>query len=151
MLIQFFDVQPFIASLAGMFAARGLAFLVSLSSIKVEDPAILWLQTKLFYIDGWFLSPTGIIALLVVARRRARAAFTRFGRTIYAIGGNEQSARLMGLPVVRTKLLAYVDQRHLRRSGRASSSPPTRVPATRSTASAPSSTPSRRSSSAARC
>ncbi len=34
--------------------------------------------------------------------------FTRFGRTIYAIGGNEQSARLMGLPVVRTKLLAYV-------------------------------------------
>ena len=66
MLIQFFDVQPFIASLAGLFAARGLAFLISLSSIKVEDPAILWLQTKLFYIDGWFLSPTGIIALLVV-------------------------------------------------------------------------------------
>ena len=35
-------------------------------------------------------------------------AYTRFGRTIYAIGGNEQSARLMGLPVVRTKLLAYM-------------------------------------------
>ena len=66
-LIQFFDVQPFIASLAGMFAARGLAFLISLSSIKIEDPAILWLQTKLFYIEGWFLAPTGIIALLVVA------------------------------------------------------------------------------------
>jgi ribose/xylose/arabinose/galactoside ABC-type transport system permease subunit len=107
-LIQFFDVQPFIASLAGMFAARGLAFLVSLSSIKIEDPAILWLQTKLFYIEGWFLAPTGIIALLVVAAGAIVLHSTRFGRTIYAIGGNEQSARLMGLPVVRTKLLAYV-------------------------------------------
>jgi len=107
-LIQFFDVQPFIASLAGMFAARGLAFLVSLSSIKVEDPVILWLQTKLFYIDGWFLSPTGIIAIGVVIAGALVLQFTRFGRTIYAIGGNEQSARLMGLPVVRTKLLAYV-------------------------------------------
>lgn len=107
-LIQFFDVQPFIASLAGLFAARGLAFLVSLSSIKVEDPFVLWLQTKLFYIDGWFLSPTGIIALLVVAAGALVLQYTRFGRTIYAIGGNEQSARLMGLPVVRTKLLAYV-------------------------------------------
>jgi simple sugar transport system permease protein len=107
-LIQFFDVQPFIASLAGMFAARGLAFLVSLSSIKVEDPGILWLQQKLFNIDGWFLAPTGIIALLVVAAGALVLQFTRFGRTIYAIGGNEQSARLMGLPVVRTKLLAYV-------------------------------------------
>jgi simple sugar transport system permease protein len=107
-LIQFFDVQPFIASLAGMFAARGLAFLVSLSSIKIEDPVILWLQKKLFLIEGWFLAPTGIIALLVVAAGALVLHFTRFGRTIYAIGGNEQSARLMGLPVVRTKLLAYV-------------------------------------------
>ncbi len=107
-LIQFFDVQPFIASLAGMFAARGLAFLVSLSSIKIEDPVILWLQTKLFLIEGWFLAPTGIIALAVVVAGALVLHFTRFGRTIYAIGGNEQSARLMGLPVVRTKLLAYV-------------------------------------------
>jgi galactofuranose transport system permease protein len=107
-LIQFFDVQPFIASLAGMFAARGLAFLVSLSSIKIEDPAILWLQTKLFYVGGWFLAPTGVIAIGVVVAAALVLHFTRFGRTIYAIGGNEQSARLMGLPVVRTKLLAYV-------------------------------------------
>jgi len=107
-LIQFFDVQPFIASLAGMFAARGLAFLVSLNSIKVEDPAILWLQTKLFTIEGWYLSPTGIIAILIVIAGWLVLQYTRFGRTIYAIGGNEQSARLMGLPVIRTKLLAYV-------------------------------------------
>jgi simple sugar transport system permease protein len=106
-LVQFFGVQPFIASLAGMFAARGLAFLIDLDSIKVEDPAILWLQAKLFYVEGWYLSPTGILAIAVVVVGALVLQYTRFGRTIYAIGGNEQSARLMGLPVVRTKLLAY--------------------------------------------
>ena len=43
-LVQYFDVQPFIASLAGLFLARGLAFVVSLESIKVEDPVVLWLR-----------------------------------------------------------------------------------------------------------
>ena len=42
-LVQYFEVQPFIASLAGLFLARGLAFVVSLESIKVEDPILLWL------------------------------------------------------------------------------------------------------------
>ncbi len=109
-LVQFFDVQPFIASLAAMFAARGLAFMVSLSSIKVEDPAILWLQsTRLQGAPGTFyLTPTGILALTVVLIGILVLQYTRFGRTVYAIGGNEQSARLMGLPVVRTKLLVYV-------------------------------------------
>lgn len=109
-LVQYFNVQPFIASLAAMFAARGLAFMVSLSSIKVEDPAILWLQSTRIQaqVGSWFITPTGILALLVVVIGSIVLAYTRFGRTIYAIGGNEQSARLMGLPVVRTKLLAYV-------------------------------------------
>ncbi|GAA5026340.1 sugar ABC transporter permease YjfF [Microbacterium fluvii] len=109
-LVQYFDVQPFIASLAAMFAARGLAFMVSLSSIKVEDPAILWLQSTRLQtgVGGWYITPTGIIALLTVLAGALVLAYTRFGRTIYAIGGSEQSARLMGLPVVRTKLLAYV-------------------------------------------
>ncbi len=109
-MVQYFDVQPFIASLAAMFAARGLAFMVSLSSIRVEEPAILWLQSTRIQAGpgSWFITPTGIIALLVVVVGALILAYTRFGRTIYAIGGNEQSARLMGLPVVRTKLFAYV-------------------------------------------
>ena len=107
-LVQYFDVQPFIASLAGLFLARGLAFVVSLSSIKVEDPAILWLQSTRFQLAGWYITPTGIIALLVVAIGVYVMQWTRFGRTIYAIGGSEQSARLMGLPVARTKVLVYV-------------------------------------------
>lgn len=107
-LVQYFDVQPFIASLAGLFLARGLAFVVSLSSIRVEDPAVLWLQSTRFRLGDWYITPTGIIALLIVAIGVLVMQWTRFGRTIYAIGGSEQSAHLMGLNVARTKVLVYV-------------------------------------------
>ena len=107
-LVHYFDVQPFIASLVGMMLARGLAFVVSLRSIKIEEPAILWLQSSRFKLGDWYITPTGIIALLVVVIGVLVLQYTRFGRTIYAIGGNEQSARLMGLPVARTRVLVYV-------------------------------------------
>ncbi|ROR66816.1 ABC transporter permease subunit [Agrococcus jenensis] len=107
-LVQYFDVQPFIASLAGLFLARGFAFVVSLSSIRVEDPVVLWLQSTRLRIGDWYLTPTGIIALLVVAIAAAVLRWTRFGRTVYAIGGSEQSARLMGLAVGRTKVIVYL-------------------------------------------
>lgn len=101
-------MQPFIASLAGLFLGRGLAYVVSLSSIKVEDPAILWLQSTRIRLGEWYITPTGIIALLVVIVGALVMQFTRFGRTVYAIGGNEQSARLMGLNIARTKVAVYV-------------------------------------------
>jgi galactofuranose transport system permease protein len=107
-LVQYFHVQPFIASLGGLFLARGLAFVVSLQSIKVEDPAILWLQQTRFRLDHLYITPTGILALLTVAVAAVVLHLTRFGRTIYAIGGSESSARLMGLAVARTKVTAYV-------------------------------------------
>lgn len=107
-LVQYFGVQPFIASLAGLFLARGLAFVVSLSSIRVEDPAVVWLQRTRFSVAGWYITPTGIIALLTVAVAFYVLVWTRFGRTVYAIGGGEQSARLMGLNVARTKVMVYV-------------------------------------------
>lgn len=107
-LVQYFQVQPFIASLAGLFLARGLAFVVSLSSIRVEDPAVLWLQRTRFTVGEWYITPTGIIALATVALGFFVMQWTRFGRTVYAIGGSEQSARLMGLKVGRTKVLVYV-------------------------------------------
>ena len=107
-LVQYFDVQPFIASLAGLFLARGLAYIVSTRSIKVENDAVLWLQSTRIHIGTWYITPTGILALLVVAIGAFVMQFTRFGRTIYAIGGNEQSARLMGLNIARTKVAVYV-------------------------------------------
>jgi simple sugar transport system permease protein len=108
-LVNYFDVQPFIASLAGMFLARGLCFVVSLEAIQVKDTTVLGLQSvKLGDPVNWYITPTGIIALLVIVVAAWVLGFTRFGRTVYAIGGNEQSARLMGLPVARTKVLVYV-------------------------------------------
>lgn len=107
-LIQVFDVQPFIASLVGMFAARGAAFLINLNSVKVETESVLWLQTYRIKLGDFYLTPTGILALLVVLIAFLVLQFTRFGRTVYAIGGAEQSARLMGLHVARTKILVYV-------------------------------------------
>jgi galactofuranose transport system permease protein len=107
-LVQYFDVQPFIASLAGLFLARGLAFVVSLESIRVENDSVLWLQTTRYRFGEWYITPTGILALLVAALGAFVMQFTRFGRTVYAVGGNEQSARLMGLAVARTKVMVYV-------------------------------------------
>lgn len=107
-LVQYFNVQPFIASLAGLFLGRGLAYLVSLASIKVEDSSTLWLQSTRFSFGGWYITPTGIIALLTVAIAAFVLHLTRFGRTVYAIGGNENSARLMGLKVARVKVAVYV-------------------------------------------
>lgn len=107
-LVQYFNVQPFIASLAGLFLGRGLAFVVSLESIRVEDPVVLWLQSTRFRFGDWYITPTGIIALLVVLIGAIVMQFTRFGRTVYAVGGSESSAHLMGLKVARTKVLVYV-------------------------------------------
>jgi simple sugar transport system permease protein len=107
-LVQYFDVQPFIASLAGLFLARGLAFVVSLESIRVENDAVLWLQSTRYRFGEWYITPTGIIAIAVAAVGAFVMQYTRFGRTVYAVGGNEQSARLMGLAVARTKVLVYV-------------------------------------------
>ncbi|WP_297082590.1 ABC transporter permease subunit [uncultured Demequina sp.] len=107
-LVQHFNVQPFIASLAGLFLGRGLAFVVSLSSIRVEDPVVLWLQSTRIRIGDWYITPTGILALLAVAVGAVVMHKTRFGRTVYAVGGSEQSARLMGLKVPRTKVMVYV-------------------------------------------
>lgn len=107
-LVNYFDVQPFIASLAGMFLARGLCFVVSLEAIQVKDTTVLGLQSVKLGTFEWYITPTGIIALLVIVIAAWVLGYTRFGRTVYAIGGNEQSARLMGLPVARTKVLVYV-------------------------------------------
>jgi simple sugar transport system permease protein len=106
-LVVFFDVQPFIASLAGLFLARGLAFVVSLSSFGVDTDRLLWLQSTRYRFGDWYISPTGILALVVVLIGAYVMRSTRFGRTTYAVGGNKQAA-LMGLKVARTTMLVYV-------------------------------------------
>jgi simple sugar transport system permease protein len=108
-MVHVFEIQPFIATLAAMFLARGLCYVVAPESIPITDPTIVTLsQTRWGTDDGLVITPSGVIALVVVVVAFVALHYTRFGRTVYAIGGGEQSARLMGLPVARTKVLVYV-------------------------------------------
>lgn len=113
-LIQYFNVQPFIATLAMMFLARGLASILSTVPERLPDESPMRsLATQIKIIDGpkvndLVITPGVIIALLVVVVAVFMLHRTRMGRTVYAIGGSEPSAELMGLPVHRTKMTVYV-------------------------------------------
>ncbi|WP_105567004.1 ABC transporter permease [Microbacterium halophytorum] len=113
-LIQYFDVQPFIATLAMMFLGRGLASIMSTTPERLENEgALSLLSTKIKIIDGpkvndFTVTPSVFIAIIVVLIAFVILHRTRTGRTVYAIGGSEQSALLMGLPVARTKIWVYV-------------------------------------------
>lgn len=107
-MVHYFRVQPFIATLTGLFLFRGLSLLLTKDSVSINDKTVTSLAQ--FHIPlpaGAFLSVGAAIALVVVALAVVVLHFTRFGRQIYAIGGNEQSAMLMGLPVGRTKIAVY--------------------------------------------
>lgn len=107
-LIQIFRMQPFIVTLGGMFLARGLCYVISIDSISITDPTYTALsEYRLMLGSETFISLSGIVALGALVAAIYLAHFTRFGRTVYAIGGNERSALLMGLPVARTKILVY--------------------------------------------
>jgi ribose/xylose/arabinose/galactoside ABC-type transport system permease subunit len=108
-IIQFLKVQPFIATLMGLFFARGMAYIISLESVTIRDPFYKFLALtplRISFLDAYVYIPTlvGPVMLLVAIYL---TYFTRFGRTVYAIGNNEQSALLMGLPVARTKIAVY--------------------------------------------
>src|SRR5471030_1966976 len=106
-MIHYFKLQPFIVTLAGMFLARGLCYLISINSITIDNPLYVRMSQTRLEFWGAFISPSVVIALLMLAVAIYMAHYTRFGRAIYAVGGNEQSALLMGLPVGRTKVLIY--------------------------------------------
>ncbi|MDT0158113.1 sugar ABC transporter permease [Microbacterium sp. ARD32] len=113
-LIRYFNVQPFIATLAMMFLGRGLASLLSTKPERLAaDSPIRWIGDKIKIIDGpkvndLTITPAVVMAVLVVLAAFFVLHRTRTGRTVYAIGGSESSALLMGLPVHRTKVLVYV-------------------------------------------
>jgi galactofuranose transport system permease protein len=106
-LIHFYNLQPFIVTLAGMFLARGLSFVISVETISIDDEFFQFAANTRIFIGEYFVSISVLIALLVVVAAIFIAHYTKFGRNIYAIGGSEQSALLMGLPVGKTKILIY--------------------------------------------
>ncbi|MEU3405427.1 galactofuranose ABC transporter, permease protein YjfF [Streptomyces sp. NPDC006670] len=107
-IIHTFEIQPFIVTLAGMFLARGLCYTISTESLTISDPVTAGVaQTRLYGPGGLFVSIPVLIALAVLATAFVVLHHTRFGRNVYALGGNESSARLMGLPTGTTKIAVY--------------------------------------------
>jgi galactofuranose transport system permease protein len=108
-VIEFFEVQPFIVTLAGMFLARGLCYVISVDTLPIKDPLLRSLGLDYVYLyEDKFIRWTVIIALTVVVVAAYVLHQTRFGRTVYAIGGSRQSAQLMGLAGARTQVSVYV-------------------------------------------
>lgn len=119
-LVGYLKVQPFIVTLAGMFFARGMTAVISTNMISIQDPTFTsWAQKKIVLPFGGYVNkagdtvlpyiyPTVIIALLVLTIVFIVLKYTKFGRSLYAVGGNEQSALMLGLNVRRTKMIAYV-------------------------------------------
>ncbi|EJJ24839.1 galactofuranose ABC transporter, permease protein YjfF [Rhizobium sp. CF142] len=108
MIIHFLQMPPFIVTLAGMFLARGMAYVLSIDSIPINHEYYSTL-TSLYYRlpGGGRLTLIGGIMLVVFATGIFIAHRTRFGTNVYALGGGVQTAQLMGVPVARTTIQIY--------------------------------------------
>jgi ribose/xylose/arabinose/galactoside ABC-type transport system permease subunit len=107
-LIQRFLLQPFIVTLAGMFLARGLCYLISIDSISITEPTFTRIaQARLELWGSAAVSVGAILALAAFGVAVFVAHATEFGRNVYAVGGSTSSAVLMGLPVGRTVVGVY--------------------------------------------
>ncbi|HEX3076351.1 MAG TPA: sugar ABC transporter permease YjfF [Lachnospiraceae bacterium] len=120
LLIAYLKIQPFIVTLAGMFFARGMTAIISKDMITITNKSFLKMAgTKInfnfittYNKKGMPIHPyiyvSVVIAIAVLILVFLFLKFTKFGRSIYAVGGNEQSALLMGLNVRKVKLRVYV-------------------------------------------
>ena len=104
-LVAYMDIQPFIVTLAGMFFARGMTAVICKEQVSIPFGGYVNRKGVMIYP---YIYPTVVIALIILILAFIMLRYTKFGRSIYAVGGNEQSALMMGLNVRRVKLKAYV-------------------------------------------
>ena len=119
-LVSYLEIQPFIVTLSGMFFARGMISMINAKSVPITDQLFMsWSSAKVYIpflrnerqngtSDVAYLTPAAIVAILVLIVLIIVLKKTKFGRSLYAIGGNTQSALLMGINVKRTKFKAHV-------------------------------------------
>jgi len=119
-LISYLEIQPFIVSLAGLFFAKGLPTIVSAAPRTAEQAAFVALkQFRIVFQSFGSYGKNGnfipakielgvLVALAIVLLISAMLKWTRFGRNLYAIGGNSQSAMMLGINVKRTRFFSYL-------------------------------------------
>jgi len=119
-LVAYLDIQPFIVSLAGMFFARGMTTIVNTAPFNVADPEFMALKDtrinvpflgsvnkKGIYVPA-YVEIGVIVALIIMVILFIVLRWTKLGRSFYAVGGNRQSALMMGINVKRTKFLSHL-------------------------------------------
>ncbi len=119
-LVSYLEIQPFIVSLAGMFLARGLTTILSVNPVKVAHEGFLELVKAKIKIS-WlgYVAQNGnlipakieigsVVAVCVVILMYILLRYVKLGRNIYALGGNNQSALMLGINVRRSRFMSYV-------------------------------------------
>ena len=119
--IGYLEIQPFIVTMAGMFFGRGMTAVICTDQVSISSNKLFvaLANMKIPLPFGAYTSRRGIvqvpyirisvvIALVVLVVIFLMLRYTKFGRNLYAVGGNETSATMMGLNVKKTKLKAYV-------------------------------------------
>ncbi|WP_199258118.1 galactofuranose ABC transporter, permease protein YjfF [Paracoccus binzhouensis] len=107
-LIDRLAMPAFIVTLAGMFLARGAAYMLSIDSVPIAHPFYKTLQSAYWLMPGkGRLTLIAVVMLLTVLAGMVVAHKTRFGASVYALGGGEATARLMGVRQGRTTMLVY--------------------------------------------
>ena len=119
-LVAYLDIQPFIVTLAGMFFARGMTTIVNTNPFNVANENFVALkETRVIvpgmgsvnklgkYVDA-YVEIGVIVALIVVILMFLMLKYTKLGRAFYAVGGNKQSALMLGINVKRTKFLSHL-------------------------------------------
>jgi len=119
-LVAYLDIQPFIVSLAGMFFARGMTTIVHTNPFNVENEAFNKLKMTRVVIPGMgsvnkigkyvdaYVEIGVVVAVLIVIILFCVLRWTKLGRAFYAVGGNQQSALMLGINVKRTRFLAHL-------------------------------------------
>lgn len=107
-IIHYFKIPAFIVTLSGLFLARGMAYVLSTESIRIKHPFYEQVSDLVYIFPdkGRFTFAAGMF-LLVLAIGIFVAHYTRFGRNVYALGGNADAALLLGVPVARTTITVY--------------------------------------------
>ena len=112
-LIQRFQLPAFLVTLAGMFFARGAAFMVQPQSLGMKHPFVAATLNDAMTLNlplgphGMTLPLTTFIFLAAACVAWFVLRQTRIGRSIYAIGDDEHAASLMGVPVARTRVAVF--------------------------------------------
>ncbi|MCR5328723.1 MAG: sugar ABC transporter permease YjfF [Saccharofermentans sp.] len=119
-LVAYLEFQPFIVTLAGLFFAKGMTTIISSDRISITNEAFLALcKTEVTIPFLGSVNKKGIfvpasmeigvvVALVIVVLLFCLLRWTKLGRNFYAVGGNNQSANMLGINVKLTKFLAHV-------------------------------------------